>query len=305
MGQVYPEQVRSRPLSCTGWTRRPPTPRWVGIWGSRRRRSATGFYADVGMKPSPSPSRLGGRASRPPSRSLPTASRTRADGRAPSAPHARSRSSSRYLPWLGMLRPSQGLECPPFPGRLSGRTAVGMWQASHHAQRDLRFAGDRQDHACRSLCPRDVGSVHLSVDAVEDAMIRAGLEPGWTTGVAVYEAVGAATQQNLMFGRVVSTTAMLRDRPGETPPDGARSRSGSYCFSRRRARSISAGSAPERAASDTFRNCRGNRSWLEPTPTRHGRQDEPIELSSEEPVEELIRRLEPQLAVARGRPALP
>jgi predicted kinase len=31
-------------------------------------------------------------------------------------------------------------------------------------------------------------AVHLSVDPVEDALLGAGLERGWATGVAAYEA---------------------------------------------------------------------------------------------------------------------
>jgi predicted kinase len=51
---------------------------------------------------------------------------------------------------------------------------------------------------------RRLNAVHLSVDTIEDALLRSGLEPGWTTGVAAYEAVGSAAQQNLSQGlRVV------------------------------------------------------------------------------------------------------
>jgi predicted kinase len=51
-------------------------------------------------------------------------------------------------------------------------------------------------------------AVHLSVDQVEDAMLGAGLPHAWTTGVAAYEAVRAAAEQNLALGRVVVVDAV-------------------------------------------------------------------------------------------------
>jgi predicted kinase len=51
-------------------------------------------------------------------------------------------------------------------------------------------------------------AVHLSVDQVEDAMLGAGLPHAWTTGVAAYEVVRAATEQNLALGRVVVVDAV-------------------------------------------------------------------------------------------------
>jgi hypothetical protein len=98
-------------------------------------------------------------------------------------------------------------------------------------------------------------------------------------------------------------TAMLPGRPGETRPNEPRSRSGSCCFGRQRARSISAGSTLGRAAPDTSGSHRGSRSWLVLKCMRHG--GKPVELSSEEPVEELPRRLEPKLALGRRGSALP
>jgi predicted kinase len=51
-------------------------------------------------------------------------------------------------------------------------------------------------------------AVHLSVDAVEDGLLEAGLEPGRTTGVAAYEAVAAAARQNLVLGTTVGVDAV-------------------------------------------------------------------------------------------------
>jgi predicted kinase len=51
-------------------------------------------------------------------------------------------------------------------------------------------------------------AVHLSIDDIEDAMLGAGLEPGWRTGVAAYEATRAAAEQNLALGRVVVVDAV-------------------------------------------------------------------------------------------------
>lgn len=53
-----------------------------------------------------------------------------------------------------------------------------------------------------------IRAIHLSVDSVEEAMLGAGLEPGWTTGVAAYEAVRAAAEQNLRLGHTVVVDAV-------------------------------------------------------------------------------------------------
>lgn len=53
-----------------------------------------------------------------------------------------------------------------------------------------------------------IGATHLSVDTVEDALLGAGFEAGWTTGVAAYEAVRAAAEQNLSLGHTVVVDAV-------------------------------------------------------------------------------------------------
>ncbi|MDQ1699643.1 MAG: hypothetical protein QOG34_1506, partial [Frankiaceae bacterium] len=50
--------------------------------------------------------------------------------------------------------------------------------------------------------------VHLSIDAVEDALLGAGLARDQTTGIAAYEAVRAAAEQNLLLGRLVIVDAV-------------------------------------------------------------------------------------------------
>ena len=53
-----------------------------------------------------------------------------------------------------------------------------------------------------------LGAVHLSVDHVEDALLGAGLPRSRETGVAAYEAVRAAAEQNLALGRTVVVDAV-------------------------------------------------------------------------------------------------
>lgn len=51
-------------------------------------------------------------------------------------------------------------------------------------------------------------AVRLSIDEVEDAMRGAGLAASWETGVAAYEAVRAAAEQNLTLGWAVVVDAV-------------------------------------------------------------------------------------------------
>lgn len=53
-----------------------------------------------------------------------------------------------------------------------------------------------------------LNGVHLSVDPVEDAMLRCDLPAGWNVGVAAYEAVRAMAESNLALGRVVVVDAV-------------------------------------------------------------------------------------------------
>ncbi|WP_426511387.1 AAA family ATPase [Dactylosporangium sp. McL0621] len=56
-------------------------------------------------------------------------------------------------------------------------------------------------------------AVHLSVDNAEDAMLGAGLPAGWATGVAAYEVIRAAAEQNLALGRDVVVDAVNDGEP--------------------------------------------------------------------------------------------
>ncbi len=58
-----------------------------------------------------------------------------------------------------------------------------------------------------------LGAVHLSIDVVEDALLGAGLPRSWTTGVAAYETVRAAAEQNLRLGRPVVVDAVNDSEP--------------------------------------------------------------------------------------------
>ncbi len=155
---------------------------------------------------------------------------------------------------------------------------------------------------------RRVGAVHLSVDAVEDAMLRAGLEPCWTTGVAAYEAVGAAAQQNLLLGRVVVVDAVNdSDAARQTWRDTAGRAAVDVRFvlllppasdeHRRRlaARERDFGHVQEPSWEQVMARSDAYEPW----------RDEPIELSGEAPVEDLIRRLEPELGFGQRGAALP
>jgi predicted kinase len=55
---------------------------------------------------------------------------------------------------------------------------------------------------------RSLDGVHVSVDVVEDALLRAGLPSGRATGVAAYEACAAVAEQNLELGRLVVADAV-------------------------------------------------------------------------------------------------
>lgn len=72
--------------------------------------------------------------------------------------------------------------------------------------------GTGKSAVAQSVATR-TGAVQLSVDVVEDALLEAGLPPGWTTGVAAYEAVRAAAEQNLALGRIVVVDAVNDSEP--------------------------------------------------------------------------------------------
>jgi predicted kinase len=68
-----------------------------------------------------------------------------------------------------------------------------------------------------------LSAVHLSIDEVEDALLGAGLERGWTTGVAAYEVVRVLAESNLTLGRTVVVDAVNDSEPARaTWPRAAR-----------------------------------------------------------------------------------
>ncbi|MDN3496902.1 AAA family ATPase [Planococcus sp. APC 4015] len=67
--------------------------------------------------------------------------------------------------------------------------------------------------AVAAVVARAAEAVHLSIDTVEDALLGAGLARSWATGVAAYEAVRAAAEQNLDLGRIVVVDAVNDSEP--------------------------------------------------------------------------------------------
>jgi len=57
------------------------------------------------------------------------------------------------------------------------------------------------------------GAVHLSIDDFEEALLGSGVEECWTTGVAAYEVVRVAAEQNLALGHMVVVDAVNDSEP--------------------------------------------------------------------------------------------
>jgi predicted kinase len=53
----------------------------------------------------------------------------------------------------------------------------------------------------------------LAVDPIENAILSAGLEPGWEAGVAAYEAAGAMAVANLLLGLTVIVDSVSDSEP--------------------------------------------------------------------------------------------
>lgn len=150
---------------------------------------------------------------------------------------------------------------------------------------------------------RHLMAVHLSVDTVEDALLRCGLERGWTTGVAAYEAAGAAAQQNLVLGSTVVVDAVNDSEAARQVWRDAASRSGvevrfvllvppasSEHERRLRARERGLEHVPEPSWSQVAERAEAYEAW----------RDQPVEVSADEPVERLVRLLEQELALGRS-----
>lgn len=66
-----------------------------------------------------------------------------------------------------------------------------------------------------------LGAVHLSVDPIENALLKAGFPASWQTGVAAYEATRAAAELNLVLGRDVVVDAVNDSEPARDTWRGA------------------------------------------------------------------------------------
>ena len=71
------------------------------------------------------------------------------------------------------------------------------------------------------------GSVHLSVDEVEESILACGLPLRWQVGVAAYEATRAMTEQNLRLGHDVVVDAVNDSEEARQTWRTAASRTGS------------------------------------------------------------------------------
>ncbi len=72
------------------------------------------------------------------------------------------------------------------------------------------------------------GSVHLSIDAVEESILACGLPPGWQVGVAAYEATRAMSEQNLRLGHDVVVDAVNDSEDARQTWRTAASRTGAH-----------------------------------------------------------------------------
>ncbi|UQN29873.1 AAA family ATPase [Brachybacterium kimchii] len=70
------------------------------------------------------------------------------------------------------------------------------------------------------------GSVHLSIDVVEESLLACGLPSGWQVGVAAYEAARAMAEQNLRLGHDVVVDAVNDSEPARRTWRTAASRTG-------------------------------------------------------------------------------
>lgn len=67
--------------------------------------------------------------------------------------------------------------------------------------------GTGKSAVAREVAQR-LNAVHLSIDLVEEALLGSGLDKGWVTGVAAYEAVRTMAESNLVLGHPVVVDAV-------------------------------------------------------------------------------------------------
>ncbi len=141
---------------------------------------------------------------------------------------------------------------------------------------------------------RRIEATHLSVDTVEDALLGAGLEQGWTTGVAAYEAVRVAAEQNLELGATVVVDAVNdSDAARQTWRDAAKTTGAAVFFVLLRPPPPADHQARLRARARTLRLVH-EPTWedvVERAQTYEEWAGDPIELSATEPVEALVDQL--------------
>ena len=85
--------------------------------------------------------------------------------------------------------------------------------------------GTGKSAVARAVAMR-LGAVHLSIDPVENAMLGVGLDEGWATGVAAYEAVRVMAEDNLTLGRSVVVDAVNDSEAARTTWRNAANTSG-------------------------------------------------------------------------------
>lgn len=142
---------------------------------------------------------------------------------------------------------------------------------------------------------RRIGAAHLSVDTVEEALRGAGLESGWTTGVAAYEAVRAAAQQNLLLGLTVVVDAVNdSDAARQTWRDAASATGTVVRFVLLRPLPPREHRRRIHGRARALRHV-GEPTWeqvLERARTYEEWSDEPIDVSASEPVDLLVSQLQ-------------
>jgi predicted kinase len=149
---------------------------------------------------------------------------------------------------------------------------------------------------------RRVGAAHLSVDAVEDALLGVGLDANWTTGVAAYEAVRAAAEQNLSLALTVVVDAVNDSEAArQTWRDAANATGVALHFvllrppptfehqRRLHARTRNLRHVPEPSWGDVMERARTYEKW----------EDDPVELSATESVEAMVERVQKLLGLGR------
>ena len=139
------------------------------------------------------------------------------------------------------------------------------------------------------------GAVHVSIDPIEDALLGAGLPPGWQTGVAAYEAARAVAGQNLALGLTVLVDAVNDSEPARDTWRAAAAATGSDLVfvvlalddaveHRRRleTRARDVAHVPEPSWEDVIARAAAYAPWAE---------DECVRLDARRPVEELVMEL--------------